>query len=262
MLAVAAAFTFGANLLHLVHAPRLYGQGWDAAVDLQFETITPAETERLLGRAIGVSGWSFGDHGIIGVGGSGLVVPAIGVTAGRGPLLAPTLLDGRPPRADREIVRGTSVLRQIGRHVGQSVTVTVNGHQAADRIVGRAVFPNFGEGSFTPTDLGEGVETTAAVLNSQAVPAAGGRPGYEFVLVRFAPGPRRAANIARFTRSTAGYCRTVQQSTCVLTDQRPNGVTNYVGIDGTPGGTRRAARRTQACRARPADRGLGAPPAA
>jgi hypothetical protein len=30
---VAAAFTFGANLLHLVHTPRLYGQTWDAAVD-------------------------------------------------------------------------------------------------------------------------------------------------------------------------------------------------------------------------------------
>ena len=28
--AVTAAATFGANLLHLVHTPRLYGQTWDA----------------------------------------------------------------------------------------------------------------------------------------------------------------------------------------------------------------------------------------
>ena len=42
VLAVAAAFTFGANLLHLVHSPRLYGQSWDAAIDLQFQTITPS----------------------------------------------------------------------------------------------------------------------------------------------------------------------------------------------------------------------------
>lgn len=232
VLAVAAAFTFGANLLHLVHAPRLYGQGWDGAIDLQFETISPAATERLLSRATGVSGWSFGDHGIISVAGSG-VVPAIGVTAGRGPLLAPTLLAGRAPRTDHEIVLGTSVLRRIGRHVGQSVTVTVNGHQMVDRIVGQAVFPNFGQGSFTPTDLGEGAETTAAVFNSQAVPA-GDPPGFQFVLVRIAPGPRRAANIASFTRSIAGFCRTVQESTCALTDQRPNGVINYARIDGTP----------------------------
>ena len=33
--AVAAAVTFGANLLHLVHTPHLYGQDWDAAVDLR-----------------------------------------------------------------------------------------------------------------------------------------------------------------------------------------------------------------------------------
>jgi predicted lysophospholipase L1 biosynthesis ABC-type transport system permease subunit len=31
-----------------------------------------------------------------------------------------------------------------------------------------------------------------------------------------------------------GFCRTVQQSTCVVTNQRPNGVTNYASIDRTP----------------------------
>ena len=39
--AVTAAATFGANLLHLVHTPHLYGQDWDAEVDLGFSTITP-----------------------------------------------------------------------------------------------------------------------------------------------------------------------------------------------------------------------------
>jgi len=36
VLAVTAALTFGANLLHLVNTPRLYGQRWDAAIELQF----------------------------------------------------------------------------------------------------------------------------------------------------------------------------------------------------------------------------------
>ena len=35
VLAVTAAFTFGANLLQLVNTPPLYGQRWDAAIDLQ-----------------------------------------------------------------------------------------------------------------------------------------------------------------------------------------------------------------------------------
>ena len=35
-------------------------------------------------------------------------------------------------------------------------------------IVGRAIFPYFGQGSFTPTDLGEGALVTAATLTPQS----------------------------------------------------------------------------------------------
>ncbi len=182
-----------------------------------------------LRKVAGVSGWTFGNHGIIAIG--GLVVPAIGLTRGKGPLLSPTLLQGRPPHANNEIVLGTSTLRRIGRHVGQKVTVTISGRRLTDRIVGRAAFPNFGQGGFTPTDLGQGAETTAAVLRPQLP---GGRPGYEFALVRFAPGPRQAANIASFQRSMAGICQAAQLPACVVTDQRPNGITNYASIDRTP----------------------------
>ncbi|MGN6174151.1 MAG: FtsX-like permease family protein, partial [Streptosporangiaceae bacterium] len=229
VLAVTAAVTFGANLLHLVNTPHLYGQRWDAAIDVQFPApaITAAAAERRLGHLPGITGWTFGHHGAVGIGGH--VIPAIGLAAGKGPLLSPTLLQGRPPRTGGEIVLGTSTLRQIGRHVGQAVTVTVHGRPLRQQIVGRAVFPNFGQGGFTPTDLGQGAQTTAAVLKPEAAP-----PGFEFVLLSFAPGPRRTANIAGFQRSMTGFCRTVQQSTCVITGQRPIGVTNYASIDHTP----------------------------
>ena len=229
VLAVTAALTFGANLLHLVNTPPLYGKRWDAAIDVQFPSppITAAATERRLGHLPGITGWTFGHHGTVGIGGH--VIPAIGLAAGKGPLLSPTLLQGRPPRTGGEIVLGTSTLRQIGRHVGQTVTVTVNGHPLRQRIVGRAVFPNFGQGGFTPTDLGQGAQTTAAVLQTEQAP-----PGFEFVLLSFASGPRQAANIAGFQRSMTGFCQTVQQSTCVVTAQRPNGITNYASIDRTP----------------------------
>jgi hypothetical protein len=231
VLAVTAAFTFGANLLHLVHSPRLYGQAWDAAIDLQFSPIKPSQAHNLFGTIPGITGWTYGYHGIIGL--NGHLVPAIGLTPGRGPLISPTLLTGRPPRNGREIVLGSSTLHDLGLHVGQEVPVTVNGRQILDRIVGQAVFPNFGQGSFTPTDLGEGAETTAAVLRQQAVPY-GGRPGFQVVLLRFAGGPGRAAAITRFRHSMAGFCSGVQQSTCVELGQRPNGVTDYARIDGTP----------------------------
>ena len=54
------------------------------------------------------------------------------------------------------------------------------------------------------------------------------------MLLRFAPGPHRAADIAAFSRAMAPFCATIQQPTCVVTDQRPNGVTNYARIDATP----------------------------
>jgi len=220
VLAVTAAFTFGANLLRLVNTQPLYGQRWDASIELQ---LTPAAARHRLGHVPGIAGWTFGHSGTVEIGGQ--LIPAVGLTAGQGPLLSPTLLQGRAPRTGSEIVLGTSTLRQIGRHVGQSVTVTVNGHPLRQRIVGRAVFPNIGGGSFTPTDLGQGAETTAGLLNSQ---------GFDFVLVSFTPGPRRAANIASFQRSMTRYCLRVEKATCVVTDQRPNGVTNYATIDATP----------------------------
>jgi FtsX-like permease family len=231
VLAVTAAFTFGASLLQLVHSPSRYGQHWDAAIDVQFSGITPARADRLIGRDPGVSGWSLGDHGIVSI--RGTLVPAIGLTPARGPLLSPTVLQGRPPRTGHQIALGTSTLRQLGLHVGGTVTVTISGHPFSDRIVGQVVFPNFGQGSFTPTDLGEGAETTAAVVQPQAR-ALGAGSGFQIVLVRFRPGHSRAADLAGFQRAMAGFCRTVQQSTCVVTDQRPNGVADYARIDGVP----------------------------
>ena len=228
--AVAAAVTFGANLLRLVDTPSLYGQDWDIAMDLQFGTITPQQFAGLAAHVPGISGWTFGVHGTVGIGNT--VVPAIGLALGRGPLTSPTLLAGHAPQSVEEIVLGSSVLRTLGLHVGQSVQVTASGHQQIARIVGRAVFPYFGEGSFTPTDVAYGAEGTAALLEPQAAAANGS--GYNFVLVRFAPGSRVAADIADFERATGSFCAAAEQSTCVVTDQRPNAVANYAVIDGTP----------------------------
>ena len=230
ILAVTAAVTFGASLLTFVSTPRLYGRTWDAAVDLQFQFVTPGQAEAWFGRSAGITGWTFGDHGVIRV--NGVVVPAIGLAPGRGPLLAPTLLDGRRPRTSHEIVLGRSILRRLGLRVGQQAQVNVSGHRSTARIVGTAVFPYFDQGDFTPTDLGEGAETTAALLRPQTADLGAGS-GHEFVLVKFGGGPSGAA-AAGFRRSLARFCSTVQQSTCVVLGQRPNAVTDYARIDGTP----------------------------
>jgi ABC-type antimicrobial peptide transport system permease subunit len=244
---VAGAATFGANLLRLVDTPRLYGQNWDAAIDLQFGTMTAGQFAALTRPVPGITSWTFGVHGTVELhtavelhgsaitarsAGAATVIPAIGLASGGGPMTSPTILDGRAPVSAGEIVLGTSVLRRAGLAVGQTVSVSAGGPAHPMRIVGSAVFPYFGQGSFTPTDAGEGAETTAGVLAARARAASG--PGYNFVLVRFAPGPRESADIAAFAAATSAYCAKVEQSTCVIADQRPNTVSNYAAIDATP----------------------------
>ena len=228
--AVIAALTFGASLLRLVQTPRLYGQTWDAAIDVQFGNVEPGQVRAIAAQIPAITAWTFGMHGTVSIGAT--VVPAIGLVPGRGALISPTVLTGRPPAAPDEIVLGTTVLRQAGLAVGQRVRVAAAGRPATMRITGSAVFPFFGQGSFTPTDLGQGAIAPAAVLAAESGSA--GARAYNFVLFRFAAGTSRAADLAALNRAAAPFCASVEQSTCVVAAQRPNGVTNYQRIDQTP----------------------------
>ena len=229
--AVAGAATFGANLLRLVSTPSLYGQAWDISYDGQFDTITPKQFSQLTAHVPGITDVTFGTHGAVTIGTT--VIPAIGLAPGTGPTMSSTVLDGRPPATSGEIALGASVLRDLGLRVGQTVTVATPSGARPMLITGSAVFPYFGQGGFTPTDAGQGAETTAAVL--QPLSAATNAPsGYNFALVSFAPGPGKQAHLAAFERAWQPVCASIQQTTCLITDQRPNTVNNYAAIDATP----------------------------
>jgi len=230
--AVMGSVTFGANLTHLERSPRLYGQTWDAAMDLQFGDIEPANFARLVANVPHLASWTFGLHGTITLGSGGGVVPAIGLATGRGTLLSPTMLAGHPPGAG-EVVLGTITMRDSGIRLGQRISFSASGQAEHATVAGRAVFPYFGQGSFTPTDLGHGAIVPADMLAGQA--RANGDSGYNFVLLSFGADSHRTADIAALRRATAKFCSTVQQSTCIVTNQRPNGVTYYdQRIDATP----------------------------
>jgi FtsX-like permease family len=229
--AVAVAVTFGVNLQRLVDTPRLYGQDWDIAFEGQFATITPQQFSQVSAHVKGIADVTFGVHGTVVIGKT--VIPAIGLAAGTGPLMSSTVLSGRPPGGPGEIALGASVLRRLGLRIGQLAAVTTPAGELAMRITGSAVFPYFGQGSFTPTDVGEGAEVTAAVLAQQAS-AASDNPGYNFALVKFAPGPAGQAGATAFERAWKPVCATIEQSTCLITEQRPNTVNNFAAIDATP----------------------------
>jgi len=229
--AVAGAGTFGANLLRLVSTPSLYGKDWDIAFEGQFATVTPKQFSQFTAHMPGITDVTFGLHGTVTIGKT--VIPAIGLAPGTGSMMTSTVLAGRPPATGAEIALGASVLRDLGLHVGQTVPVSTPVGTRTMRITGSAVFPYFGQGGFTPTDAGHGAETTAAVLQPLST-AANGVAGYNFALVNFAPGPAKQAQLAAFERPWQSFCANIGQTTCIVTDQRPNTVNNYAAIDATP----------------------------
>jgi ABC-type antimicrobial peptide transport system permease subunit len=226
---VVGTLLFGANLVHLVTTPQLYGQTWQAAINTQFQTIPDSFIHASVRNRAGVVAWTSGNFGTVDVMNS--QIPAIGLSRGGGPLVGPTLVTGRLPTRSDEIALGASVLRSVNRHVGQDMTVRVNGVQRKMHIVGQAVFPAFDQGSFTSTDLGFGAVVAAKDL---VPPGTSISDSYVFFLVRFAPGPNQAREVRSFGRTAAPYCSGVQQSTCFVTTQTPFDVGNYARIEDVP----------------------------
>jgi ABC-type lipoprotein release transport system permease subunit len=233
--AVAGALTFGTNLARFVHTPRLYGQTWDVGVDVQFGQLPTTPLGTFLRGQPAVSGWTYGDHGSVTI--AGRDVPTIGLAQGRGPIMWPSVIEGRAPHAPDEIMLGTKTLNAAHVRFGQTVMVTVPasaygitfGDQPVAkpmRVVGRAVFPLFGLGSFTPTGLGEG----AALLDPRPSPN-----GFNFVLAAFASGASGGHAAAAFREGLArsGACPADQPCDAVTT-LRPVDVVNYSRIQRTP----------------------------
>jgi ABC-type antimicrobial peptide transport system permease subunit len=226
---VVGTLTFGANLVHLVTTPSLYGQTWQAAIGSQFNPLPAGVIRSSMHNRAGVEAWTTADFGSVDVMGSH--VPAIGLSRGVGPLVGPTLVTGRLPTRSNEVALGASVLRLVHRQVGDDVTLSVNGVPRRMHIVGQAVFPAFDQGNRTSTDLGLGAAVTAADLVPPGTTVA---DSSLFLLVRFAPGPDQAREIRSLGKATASFCSGVQQTTCFVTKQPPFDISNYARIQGVP----------------------------
>jgi hypothetical protein len=253
--ALTAAAVFGASLIHLVSTPRLYGQNWDAQLDLGFGG-GPGTIGAKVMTAGGpsVAGYASGNYGQLTIGNE--VVPAIGLDQGTAgpqgnnpegagqPSGYLTVLAGRAPAAADEIAFGTQTLRAIGGRLGMSVPVTIDEFAANTtvrrvmRIVGVVVLPNFGRGTFTPTDLGNGAVLTAAVLSERSAPnnetlCTTSATCYNFFLLRYRPGTDVAAVAARLTAAAqAAGCPPGQCP--VISEQRPSDIEDYASVRDTP----------------------------
>jgi hypothetical protein len=206
--ALCATAVFGTSLTHLVSSPELYGAPFQAyfASDgtpgsqgvvngplLKSLTDDRAMKQITLGAFVEVN--VNGKH-----------VRTVAMTPRRGAALL-SVLDGRLPRGDRDIMLGVATMRATGARVGGTVRVTVpdpdgKPHVASFHVIGRASL-NAGTGG-----LGNGAVMTTSAFVSAQCPAgprqSACRDSVEnglatVVLVRAAPGTAGSAALARHT---------------------------------------------------------------
>jgi hypothetical protein len=224
MLAVAAlcaTAVFGASLTRLISSPALYGvpfqaeftnEGAGSGSDITGPVLASLREDRAIER---ITVASIADIDV-----NGHQVRSLAATAVRGPALI-SVVDGRLPIGDREIMLGDSTMRSVGARPGGQVRVTVTDlhgapHQAQFRVVGRASFaPGFGTGG-----LGTGAAITSAGLIDAQCPPGTGRPACRhnvqqgaiyYVLARAAPGPAASAALARHVSKYRQFAGSVQE---------------------------------------------------
>ena len=139
------------------------------------------------------------------------------------------MVTGRRPMRPDEVALGAGTMRQLRTRIGGWVTLSSSAGPRQMKVVGEAVFPSFGRGSFTPTDLGEGAVTTAGVV---AKPPAGAN-AYNFVLLRFSKQARRGGALAVAQVAHQSGCPADQ---CIMTTERllPTDVQSYNRVSMTP----------------------------
>jgi len=205
--ALCATAVFGASLTRLISSPALYGVPFQAEFSNQGTGPESAFTGPVLTslrKDPAIARITVATIAAMDV--NGRQVRAVAANAIRGPALI-SVVDGRLPSGDREIMLGAATMRSVGARPGGLVRVTVTDpqgarHQAQFHVVGRASFPpGFGTGG-----LGTGAAMTVSALTDVQCPPSAGRQACQrkaqrgaihHVLARAAPGPAAAAALAR-----------------------------------------------------------------
>jgi hypothetical protein len=258
ILAVALVVTtviFGSSLQTLVSSPALYGWNWSYILNpigsgggnVPQVALTMLRHDPYVAA---YSGTSYNDVEI-----DGQAVPFLIENAGAP--VAPPILSGQPVTAAHEIVLGAATLAQLGKHLGDYVTVTYGTPADAPiyvpptrmRVVGTATFPAIGFASTVSdhTSMGTGVllanqdfpKTFAEAVQTGPVPAL---DGPNLALVRLKPDAPPAAALASLQRIAQASDQAFANAPggaagngiVVQGVQRPAEIVNYKTIGITP----------------------------
>jgi putative ABC transport system permease protein len=225
--ALATAFSFSTSLTHLLGTPRLYGQNWDASFFAPFRTnfaktrLVPELARDRRVEAIGIGTTALPmtvDR---------LRLGGLGMDRVRGKV-TPPIRTGREPSSQDEIVVGTKTLEKLGKKVGDTVMVSVQGaRQARMRIVGTAVIPPVG----VSARLGEGATFRYGALGRLCQCDV---PPEDTVLVRFRAGVDKTAAIRELRARFRREFREQQPEEVVSRPERPTDLVNFGRVQSLP----------------------------
>jgi putative ABC transport system permease protein len=218
--AVTAMAVFGASLSGLITHPARYGWNWDVLLQAEggYGNWAPSVMSRLVDRQPAVAAWSSFAFAQVPIDND--VVPVLGLERNRGSVEPPTT-SGQSLSGDDQIELGALTLRQLGKHIGDTVVVGVPPYRRSLTIVGTVTLPSFGLALTDHVSLGRG-----AMLSEPALLAVEGTPDANAQSAGDASQALPSAVAIDLVPGTsaAQRARLVQQ----ITSANP---------DGTPGGT-------------------------
>ena len=247
---VVATLTFGSGLRTLVSRPELYGWNWTYLLypgnqDVPQLALTRLDHDPDVAAATGASP----DQALL----DGQEVPILLEDTGAEP--APPILSGHAVTASDQIVLGGATLKQLHKHVGESVELTFGSPQNAPLyipptrllIVGTATLPAIGYPSSVAdhTSMGTGALVSMGI-EPTALQKAQTNPdplqnGPSMVLVRIRPGVSASAGLADMQRivtvinkALAADPNAAGDRIAVLGVQRPAEIVNYRSMGSPP----------------------------
>jgi ABC-type lipoprotein release transport system permease subunit len=140
---LAGLWSFEASLRHLLDTPRLYGWNWSARIgapalpDLS-GALLPAFEQDPTVAALASGTVTQAEIGLE-------RVDVMAMEQELGSTVAPTVLEGRLPRKPNEAMLGTSTLEDAGLDIGDIAVLRLGNRASGLRVVGRGVFPEFGD---------------------------------------------------------------------------------------------------------------------
>ena len=219
--AVVAGLVFATSMGAFLHTPADFGVGFDVASGQPFafgafqQKVIPVWTSQPAFSQVSVGNFQYVVTAT-GPGGVSTEAAVWGISPAKGPVLGPTMLEGRWPSSPDEIALGKVTMRASGASMGDRVTLDLGPRSAEYTVVGIAVFAEFGFGP----GLGDGAGTTFEGLQRLAPDAE-----QSLVVANWAPGADKSAAIP----SLQAAARTVGARLKVGAGELPGGGATAAG---------------------------------